>query len=334
MGRRTKGTGYIKCEGKSKTYYGYIRKGKKVIRVKLTTNRRESESLWTKYLTNTGSIKAVSVYGGKTPLDTAIEVAVHKMKTAGDSEGKIYRYRMVWRWVKEKSGEQYLEDLSADAIAKVLEGYGSSSKNKLISTIKMVFRLNGADLTPLKGFKRFHDKVEHHYALTKEEVDALLAVEGDDDMHDLVVLGLNSGLRLKDAIHLSKDQIHDGFIYATPYKTRRTAGTQCRIPVNGVLRGVLDKRRELHPKWFFPALVDEYGASPNFLTVKVRRFFGKAGIVGRLKMFHALRTTYITRLVEKGVPLGFIQTVVGHLDPATTMVYVKPSDEALKRWFE
>lgn len=339
--RRAKGSGYIRCEGKTKTYYGYLRKGGKVERVKLTQNRRESEALWAKYLTKTGTLKPSATYGRKTPLQTAIDVAAHRMEMAQESPVKIRQYKMFFGWLRDNSTAAYLEDVTPEEVSATLSKHGGASqKNRIVSVLRNIYKHNGVDGSKvLDVFHRFHDKVEHHAAFTEEEVCKLLALSGgewDADFHDLVILGVNTGLRLKDAVNLHKSQIINGYIKATPFKTRMTVGTECNIPLNGELRGMMERREKgglCEDGLYFPKLAKEYAEHQSRLSISLRKFFERAGISGRSKKFHALRTTYITRLVAKGVPLGIIQTVVGHLDPATTMVYVRPNEDMMMKWF-
>lgn len=61
------------------------------------------------------------------------------------------------------------------------------------------------------------------------------------------------------------------------------------------------------------------------LTRSVHRFYAAASAVGAT--FHTLRTTFATRLAEKGVPVQVIQKLLGHKDIRTTMRYILVRDE-------
>jgi len=58
------------------------------------------------------------------------------------------------------------------------------------------------------------------------------------------------------------------------------------------------------------------------INAVVNRYLEKAGLKRAGLSCHALRHTFATVAVEKGVPLPVLQADLGHADPKTTMVYV------------
>ena len=62
----------------------------------------------------------------------------------------------------------------------------------------------------------------------------------------------------------------------------------------------------------------------------VKRAAAKAGIKKRV-FCHALRSSFVTRLLEAGTDIRVIQELLGHSNLATTQRYTKVSTEQLKK---
>ena len=60
----------------------------------------------------------------------------------------------------------------------------------------------------------------------------------------------------------------------------------------------------------------------------IARSSRKAGIKTRVTM-HTLRHSYATHLLESGVGLRYIQELLGHSSPKTTMIYTHVSGKRL-----
>ena len=70
------------------------------------------------------------------------------------------------------------------------------------------------------------------------------AAEAGEDFFDLFLVGLHTGMRLKDAALLEWKAIEENFIQITPHKTKRF-GTTARIPISDALREMLNRRTHL-----------------------------------------------------------------------------------------
>ena len=66
--------------------------------------------------------------------------------------------------------------------------------------------------------------------------------------------------------------------------------------------------------------------------VIVRNYFNLAGIAaqGRRRGAHALRASYATALITKGVPYAVVQEALGHEDPESTKYYVRIDSRRLR----
>ncbi|OQA20364.1 MAG: Tyrosine recombinase XerD [bacterium ADurb.Bin363] len=67
-----------------------------------------------------------------------------------------------------------------------------------------------------------------------------------------------------------------------------------------------------------------FSISYEYTRTTLARSSGKAGVA---ISFHALRHSFLTRLVNKGVPLPQVQKIAGHSNITTTAIYLHFSDE-------
>ena len=68
---------------------------------------------------------------------------------------------------------------------------------------------------------------------------------------------------------------------------------------------------------------------PSSASHKFQVLCSRAGICG-FKL-HSLRHTFATNLVSKGVDISVIQSLLGHADIRTALVYGKTTIEAMKK---
>lgn len=95
--------------------------------------------------------------------------------------------------------------------------------------------------------------------------------------------------------------------------------------------------RHRNPVWLFPAPGQNTKKEPiatkhmSVFTLQdgLRKALAKSGIPKHVTA-HTLRHSYATHLLELGVDLRVIQQLLGHASPATTMLYTKLTEPALK----
>jgi integrase/recombinase XerD len=90
-------------------------------------------------------------------------------------------------------------------------------------------------------------------------------------------------------------------------------------------RPVLDDLRALwrihrNPRWLFPNHLGPNSANQQVLRRTFQDAARAAGITRRVTP-HALRHSYATRLLERGVDTRVVQILLGHVHIATTAIY-------------
>lgn len=135
------------------------------------------------------------------------------------------------------------------------------------------------------------------------------------------------GLRLGEALHLQVGDIDAG---AGRVHVRNGKGGKDRfVPLPGLTLAALRAcwRRHRHPRWLFPAPTPDPSRAPRPMDrggvqAALKAALAELGIARRLSV-HSLRHSYATHLLEAGVDLRQIQTLLGHASPVTTARYTQ-----------
>ncbi|MGH9476860.1 MAG: tyrosine-type recombinase/integrase [Terriglobales bacterium] len=137
-------------------------------------------------------------------------------------------------------------------------------------------------------------------------------------MRAFVLLLLNTGLRLQDAVTLSFDRIQKNRLLLYTQKT----GTPVHIPLPPVVMEALEKApysSNLRPFWSGQG--DPRSATKDWQR-SLRRLFKLAGIADGHA--HRFRDSFACRLLVKGVPLGEVSILLGHSSIAIAQKHYAP----------
>jgi integrase/recombinase XerD len=129
----------------------------------------------------------------------------------------------------------------------------------------------------------------------------------------IVLLMRHSGLRIGDACTLARDRIHNGLLELYTAKS----GTKVRLPLNPETVKALDKIPGAGSYYFWS------GESARKTCINVweetfMKMFRRAGIRGHS---HQLRHTFALGLLQKGVSIENVSTLLGHRSTKITEKY-------------
>jgi integrase len=150
------------------------------------------------------------------------------------------------------------------------------------------------------------------------------------DQYDFVICLLDSGGRYHEITHLDWKDVNlaAGTVTVKLWKT----GKVHTIYLSARMKAVLESRSaaKTHAKWVFPN--DDRTSHRPYHNGWFQRAVERAGITDKKIRFHKLRSTYASKLVMNGASLFEVQTLLGHSDPQTTMIYAAlvPSDVSKK----
>lgn len=172
--------------------------------------------------------------------------------------------------------------------------------------------------------------------LTSEECEAL--IENSDGMlRDLIIIALKTGLRFGELIALEhknvnlQDKILTVHQSISRGKLGSTKSNKIRyIPLFDETSAVFAERKG--DKGFIFSLDNKEPLNPPLCLRWLHKACDKAGL--RKIGWHTLRHTFASHLVQRGVSIVVIQSLLGHADVKTTMRYSHLSDgskrEAIK----
>ncbi len=191
---------------------------------------------------------------------------------------------------------------------------------------------------PVNGIKAVQQVKPAPRWLDRQEQYALRrAAEKDGDPRNLAILLLllNTGLRVSEVAGLKLDDLtlseRKGEVVV------RGKGTKVRtVPLNAEVRKGLREYLAKRPKVEHAAVfVGQKGAPLGWLGIEYQ-----VGVLGRLAGFderltpHMLRHTFAKNLVDSGVSLDQVATLLGHRSLTTTARYTQPSQQDLAKAVE
>jgi len=160
---------------------------------------------------------------------------------------------------------------------------------------------------------------------------------------DLFLVGDQTGMRLKDAALLKWNMVQGEFIDFVPEKTLQH-GNRARIPVSPILREMFDRRLIQHqPSPYVNPVIANFYKTGDWVNKKSQDIFEEAlgkettqlSKEGRQRQrngciysFHSFRTTLMSLLAAKQVPIRDAMTIFGWESTEMVRVYTKMLEQA------
>lgn len=146
----------------------------------------------------------------------------------------------------------------------------------------------------------------------------------------LLMLTYSAGLRVSEIVSLKIENIdYDrGLIRVQQGKGKKDRYTTLS---SIVLQELLNYQKTFHPiKWLFPGVDKDKHLSTRTAQNILEKGREKAGITKHFSI-HTLRHSFATHLLEDGTDLRYVQELLGHSRPETTMIYTHVTEKDLKR---
>lgn len=195
----------------------------------------------------------------------------------------------------------------------------NSSINRYLEALSKMFNLCIADgllsKNPLENVKKMLEENYKIRVLAKEE-ETILFVFLDERLKPIVTFALKTGARKSEILTLKWLNIDFKGNYIELLHTK--SGKKRKIPISKTLREILLEIKKTSTSEY--VFVNPRTNKPYTDIKKAfRTALKKAGIENFV--FHDLRHTFATRLIEKGVDIVVVKELLGHADISTTMIY-------------
>ncbi|MDQ1193023.1 integrase/recombinase XerD [Brevundimonas vesicularis] len=178
--------------------------------------------------------------------------------------------------------------------------------------------------------------------LSRTEIDALLAASAARDaaaglrLVALVEMAYASGLRVSELLGLKVEAVRRDPAYLI---VRGKGGKERLAPLNAAARQAIKawlvardaKRKPEAPDspWLFPSSGRTGHLTPRRFAQLLDEAAITAGIDPARVSPHVLRHAFATHLLEGGADLRVVQTLLGHVDIATTQIYTHVATDRL-----
>ena len=206
-------------------------------------------------------------------------------------------------------------------------GRSQSAQNQWISAIKMYLKVHGLNEELVEEMERPRKEHRLPNVLTKEEVASI--INHTRNMKHKCLLGVvyGGGLRIGEALNLRLQDVRqeENLLYIRQSKGKKDR----RVPLAKKLMKLIEVCVSVYKPEVY---LFEGGQGKKYSQSSARKLFNRAvtaaGIERRATL-HTLRHSYATHLLEQGVGLRYIQEILGHNSPKTTMIYTHVSGKRL-----
>ena len=154
----------------------------------------------------------------------------------------------------------------------------------------------------------------------------------------LLELLYGTGLRVSELVGLPRSALRGDRMMLT---VTGKGGRERILPLNQKARDILDKWLEAtrppagvatpEPKWLFPSWGEDGHLTRQKFARDLKALGARIGIDEERLSPHVLRHAFATHLLDRGVDLRVLQTLLGHSDISTTQIYTHVMEERLRQ---
>lgn len=345
MGKRANGSGTL--YRRNGWYYAKLAVGDGVMRSSLNTrNRAEAVERLNKLaagydLSDEERVAALAVRlkpkTGRRTFEEAWEAYTGAPETAAQSDAARREDRAVFEafveWIGvNHRGVECMDDVSdeiaAERFASLRASRAAQTVNKHRRILARVWAINRLESNPWERIGKLPVRCVQREAISKEDLE-LIIERAEGELRTLFTVGAYTGARLMDCARARWEMVVGDYFTIRTSKTGRLAA----IPIHRLLAEEFDR---IGRKKTGPIMPDLAGREKWDVSERVQRHFAACGFVETLKRdgykkavpaigFHSLRSTFITRLAEAGVPLAVVREMVGHVSEDMSQRYFRVS---------
>ncbi len=218
-------------------------------------------------------------------------------------------------------------------------GLGSAARARKTSSIRIFYRYLTEkaalfDVNPVAHLEFPSQKQSLPRHLTvQDSIDLLQHVQGPFASRDFCILTffLNCGMRVSELVGINLSDIREGSLRILG-KGNKERILYLNEACQNALDDYLPDRLTPHERDKNALFVSKHRNRINVQTVKwlVKKYLNYAGLDSNKYSVHKLRHTAATLMYQSGVDVRTLQTVLGHANLDTTMIYTHVNDENVR----
>ncbi len=264
----------------------------------------------------------------------SLETFYRWMKQKRYSDSTINTYGSLVRQFFQRTGLQpdritvkEIENYNFEYFINIGQSY--ATQNQWINAIKLYLKVTSDQQFDLSAIERPHRQRKLPNVLDRQEVQALFHNTLNIKHRALLMLVYGAGLRIGEALNLTLEDIRsqESLIYIPAGKGKKDR----RVPLS--MRLLEELRR--YYKSYRPRKYLFEGARGGKYTsssaAKVLKRAAKRAGIKRNVTLHTLRHSYATHLTNSGVNIQYLQQILGHNSPKTTMIYTHLSGKDIRK---
>jgi integrase/recombinase XerD len=224
----------------------------------------------------------------------------------------------------EREGYRFVNQLDLAA----LTAFRSSWKNGALSASKKLERLRGVlkfalrrkwiSENPATELDSPNVQSKPTLPFTTDEMKSILKAAKNPRVHSFILVMRYSGLRISDAATLAVDSLSGNRLRLRQVKTGESVSVL--LPDNVAIK--LKKVPHKHPKYFFWSGSAKVTSITGFWRAKIADVFTNAKIINGHT--HRFRDTFAVDLLQAGVSLENVSTLLGHKSIRITEKHYSP----------
>lgn len=220
-----------------------------------------------------------------------------------------------------------LEDYNTRYI--LANGYSHTYQNQTVNALKLFYKYDGMDPLLSNDLERPKKQSKLPEVLNIEEVKDILASLSNLKHKTLLSFLYACGLRIGETLNIKVSDLNleRGFTHIKSGKGRKDR----YVPIPKRMCTLLDNYIEAYKPRYF---LFEGASGSNYSPVSARQVLKRALVNAGIKKpvtLHTLRHSHATHLLENGTDIRYIQELLGHNSPKTTMIYTHVSSTSLDR---
>lgn len=207
--------------------------------------------------------------------------------------------------------------------------FSSSYQNQIVNAIKLFFKIAKESTIEIDKIHRPKREKVLPNVLSKEEVFKIIDTTENLKHKALLALIYSAGLRISEALNMKPKDI-DSVRMLIHVKNAKGKKDRYTLLSEKVLLLLREYYLVYKPKEYL--FEGQFGGmySSRSAQIILKHAAEKAGIRKSITL-HTLRHSFATHLLESGTDLRYIQDLLGHSSPKTTMIYTHVSNDSLKK---